>query len=178
MGGSASKNKGSKFEREVAELLNKTYDTQAFRRTTGSGAIFGRSNHVRAEGVEESTVLALSSDIVCPSWFHYSIEVKHYKDKPNLATIIKSNDSILDGFLKEVELDTINAGRVPMLLFKINRQGIHIAVPKKLFVSEISHLSHCLIYNDYVIFGSDFLPEMKDSLLKIGDKFKEGVETN
>lgn len=148
---SKSKAKGSRFEYTIRDLLNKTYDTKEFARTPGSGSIMGRSNFAKREGMSDAAKDTLSADLICPSWFPYSIEAKNYADKPTYPTIIYSYDTTLDGWLGETLFDAINFGKVPMLFFNTTRKGSFIAVPE--IIAKHLTLGNYLVYRDFRIIG-------------------------
>lgn len=127
---SRSKNKGNKFENDIVKAFNELHETEEFRRTPNSGAMMGQSNAAKFAGLSEGVRRTLSSDIITPDWFPFAIECKHYGDKPNYAALIKENDSTLDHWLGESIYDAINQNLHPMLCFKTDRKGVHIAVPK------------------------------------------------
>ena len=156
---SKSKTKGNKFERDIRDFLNNTYDTEEFSRTPNSGAIMGRSNWGKNQGLSEGVKRTLGSDIIVADDFHFAVECKHYADKPNYAAIIKGNDSALDHWLAEVVFDAINLDLHPMLFFKTNRKGTHVAVPGY-FITEIQKARHFLKYESFLILGIETFEEL------------------
>lgn len=154
---SKSKDKGSRFEYQIRDLLNKVYDSKEFARTPGSGSIMGRSNFAKREGMSDAAKDTLSADMICPSWFPYSIEAKNYADKPTHATMIHSYDTTLDGWLGEALFDAKNAGKIPLLFFNTTRKGAFIAVPE--VIAKHLTLGNYLVYRDFRIIGmSNFEP--------------------
>ena len=148
---SKSKNKGSRFEYTIRDLLNKVYKSKEFARTPGSGSIMGRSNFAKREGMSEAAKDTLSADLICPSWFPYSIEAKNYADKPTYSTIIHSYDATLDGWLGEALFDAKNFNKIPLLFFNTTRKGSFIAVPEVL--AKHLKLDNYLVYRDWRIIG-------------------------
>lgn len=148
---SKSKNKGSRFEYTIRDLLNKTYDSKEFARTPGSGSIMGRSNFAKREGMSDAAKDTLSADLICPSWFPYSIEAKNYADKPTYPTIIHSYDATLDGWLGESLFDAKNFNKIPLLFFNTTRKGSFIAVPE--IIAKHLELGNYLVYRDFRIIG-------------------------
>lgn len=148
---SKSKAKGSRFEYTIRDMLNKIYDTKEFARTPGSGSIMGRSNFAKREGMSDAAKDTLSADLICPSWFPYSIEAKNYADKPTYPTIIHSYDATLDGWLGEALFDAINFNKIPMLFFNTTRKGSFIAVPE--IIAKHLKLGNYLVYRDFRIIG-------------------------
>lgn len=154
---SKSKNKGSRFEYTIRDLLNRVYNSKEFARTPGSGSIMGRSNFAKREGMSEAAKDTLSADLICPSWFPYSIEAKNYADKPTYPTIIYSYDTTLDGWLGEALFDAKNFGKIPLLFFNTTRKGSFIAVPE--IIAKHLELGNYLVYRDWRIIGmGDFEP--------------------
>ena len=148
---SRSKNKGNKFERDIRDFLNETYNTEEFSRTPNSGAIMGRTNWGKNQGLSEDVKRTLGSDIITAEDFRFAVECKHYGDKPNYAAIIKGPDSMLDHWLAETVYDAINLDLHPLLFFKTNRKGIHYALPDYFAFTA----KHYLVYGAFVISGID-----------------------
>ncbi len=144
---SRSKTKGNKFENDVVKAFNELHETEEFRRTPNSGAMMGQSNAAKFAGLSENVKRTLSSDIITPEWYPFAIECKHYGDQPNYALIIKDNDTKLDHWLGESIFDAVNQNLHPMLCFKTDRKGAHVAIPN--YWSEHTHVypSHYLIYD-------------------------------
>lgn len=149
---SKSKNKGNRFEREIRDLLNESFDTQEFARTPNSGAIMGLSNWEKNKNLEDATKTALGSDIICPSWFKFSVECKNYGDKPNYSKMLGSSDTDLDGWIGEVLFDAYNTKRTPLLFFRTTRKGTYAVLPIQ-FLKLFSHQPfNFLKYNqDFII---------------------------
>jgi len=173
--GKASKDKGSNYERDVVKKLNNIYNTDTFRRTPGSGALMGKGNWQKNIRLEDNTRRILASDIITPDWFRFSIECKWYKDSPNYSTIVKGPDTTLDGWITETELDSQNNNLWPMLCFKTNNQGEHVALRKDFL--EVISCDYYVIYRDYIIIGMDHFLASAASIAAYGsDKvptFKE-----
>lgn len=146
---SKSKNKGNALEREVRDILNKTYGTEEFARTPSSGSIMGLSNYDRNKGLSEQVQTTLGSDLICPEWFKFSVESKWYADSPNYSTLIKGPDTDLNGWLGEACFDAQNMNLIPLLVFKTNRKGTHVALPIQ-FASEL-HLQYFAVYDEFII---------------------------
>lgn len=127
---SKSKNKGSRFEYAIRDMLNKVFDSKEFARTPGSGAIMGRSNFAKRSGMSDAAKDTLSADLICPAWFPYSIEAKNYADKPSYTAMLTNSDATMDGWLAEALFDAINFDKIPMLFFNTSRKGSYVAVPE------------------------------------------------
>jgi hypothetical protein len=151
---SRSKTKGNKFENDIVKAFNDLHETEEFRRTPNSGAMMGRSNAAKYAGLSEGVQRTLSSDIITPEWYPFAIECKHYGDKPNYAAIIKENDTKLDHWLAEAVFDAVNQDLHPMLCFKTDRKGAHVAIPQY-WISELQiYPTYYLQYaNSFTIMG-------------------------
>lgn len=154
---SPSKSKGNKFERDIRDLLNKAFETQEFARTPNSGAIMGLGNYAKNQNLEEHTKKTLGSDIICPSWFNFSIECKCYGDKPNYAAVLANEDTFLSGWIGEVLFDAINSKRTPILFFKTNRKGTFVVVPSMfLDIIQANDVNFLRYKTDFLIIPVDF----------------------
>ena len=175
---SKSKTKGNKFENDMVKLLNATYGTEEFSRTPNSGAMVGRSNWGRKQGLSENVKRTLGSDIIVPEKFLFSVECKWYANKPNYAQIIKGSDSDLDHWLAECVYDAFNLDLHPLLFFKTNNKGVHFALPQY-FVEhswdEKIKGQYLLRYSDFVISGIDTFLENAESIEILGHLLQEGV---
>lgn len=167
MSGKRSKDKGKVFEREMCKSLNKIYACESFKPTPSSGAIMGRTNWHKNAGLEESVKTTLGSDLIVPSDFHFNAECKWYKDDPNYATLIKKDEGMLDQWLGETLFDSLNTNRIPLLLFKTNNKGTHVALPRQIFEDELI-LTHYVCYNAFMIFGFDFFEEYGLKIKQLG----------
>ena len=151
---SRSKTKGNKFENDTVKVLNEAYDTEEFSRTPNSGAMMGRSNWGKNQGLAENVKRTLGADIIVPDDFKFAVECKHYKDDPNYAQIIKGPDSMLSHWLGECVYDAINLDLNPLLFFKTNRKGTHFALPQYFHESCLIG-DYFLLYGPFVISGMD-----------------------
>jgi hypothetical protein len=117
------KNKGSSYERKIANLLSKRFQhitgkPTAFRRNADSGSYFGGTNQKRLETHNSET--ATLGDIICPGNFLYSIECKHYKKPPSLSHLLTQNCREWDGWIRQAQQDSTNSNRKFMLIIKYN----------------------------------------------------------
>lgn len=155
---SKSKNKGNRLEREMRDELNKAFAVEEFARTPSSGAIMGLSNYNKNKNLEDNTKKTLGSDIICPSWFQFSIECKNYGDKPNYAKLLSSSDTDLDGWIGEVLFDAINAKRSPLLIFRTTRKGTFMVLSNHFLPMIIASDYNYLRYNkEFVIVDANFV---------------------
>jgi hypothetical protein len=135
----------------MCKLLNEVYDTKEFSRTPNSGAMMGRTNWGRKQGLSEDVKRTLGSDLIVPDDFKFAAECKHYKDTPNYSKIIKEPDASLDHWLAEVVFDAINLDLHPLLFFKTNNKGVHFALPDYFALRS----KHYLVYGPFIISGVD-----------------------
>jgi len=127
---SPQKQKGSSFEREVAQYLSKIYG-ESFIRAPGSGAYVGGKNQKRTEFLHEGQIRSFKGDIVPGQSFKmFNAECKSYADFPFhlvLAGDCKQLNSWLDQLMAVAETDDVN-----ILFMKFNRKGKFVCVQSKL----------------------------------------------
>ncbi len=170
---SKSKAKGNKFEYDVVKVLNDVYSTEEFSRTPNSGAMMGRSNWGKNQGLAENVKRTLGSDIIVPDWFKFSVECKHYKDKPNYSEIIKGPDTTLDHWLGESVYDAINLNLHSLLFFKTNRKGVHFALPEYFYITHDQEGSHMAgLVGDYFLMYGPFVISGLDTFLENAERIK------
>jgi hypothetical protein len=148
MASSRSGNKGKEFEREISKFFNTLYDTKEFTRTPGSGNFMGLSNAAKKASLGSDAKNVLSSDLIVPTWFKFSVECKWYKDSPQYHNLLQGKDSDLDRWLGETLFDAKNLQQIPMLIFKTNRKGKYIAVPSWM---DLSNIPVRLLYHEFWI---------------------------
>ena len=117
------KQKGSKFEREIANLLSERFESilgikNGFRKTADSGSFFGGTNQLRTKTYNLD--YAVFGDIICPRNFRFSIECKHYKKPPTFKAIISQKVTDWDSWLKQAEQDATSSNKLMSLLVKYN----------------------------------------------------------
>jgi hypothetical protein len=167
MSGSKSKNKGKRFETEVSKLLNKMFDTTEFARTPGSGAWSGGKNALKRQGVANYAVETLRGDLITPEDFPFTVECKHYKDRPSFDKILSGNESTLDKWLSEAEYDASNSNKYPLLIFKKTHVGMFAVIPINSLPKNFLELNLSFIkYNDYIIIQANHLKELIGSVKK------------
>lgn len=126
---SPQKQKGSSFEREIAQFLTKTYG-ESFIRAPGSGAYVGGKNQQRKDFLHEGQIRSFKGDIVPGQNFQkLNVECKSYADFP-FHLVLAGNCKVLDGWLDQLmavsESDDFN-----VLFMKFNRKGKFICVQSK-----------------------------------------------
>ena len=164
MGKNASKNKGSNFEREIANDLTKVFGYSFIRNKT-SGAFLGGVNASRKETLSESQILLDDGDIIPPDELsHISIECKFYKDFA--FNLMLSENALLDGWIKQAE----QSDKIWFLIWKINRRGIRVTYSINNTSKHELQLpdSYCIYKDKYIICDYDgFFECNKDRLLSI-----------
>ena len=177
---SRSKTKGNKFENDMVKLLNEVYNTKEFSRTPNSGAIMGRTNWGKNQGLSENVKRTLGSDLIVPDDFKFAVECKHYADTPNYAQIIKGPDTTLDHWLAEATFDAINLDLHPLLFFKTNRKGVHFALPEYFHMQYMEYEGatttnvmgdYFLHYGPFVISGIDTFLENAEGIKFVGEEY-------
>lgn len=127
---SPQKQKGSSFERDVAQYLSKLYG-ESFIRAPGSGAYVGGKNQSRKEFLHEGQIRSFKGDIVPgQSFTKFNAECKSYADFPFhlvLTGECKQLNSWLDQLMAVAETDDVN-----ILFMKFNRKGKFVCVQSKL----------------------------------------------
>ena len=115
-----SKAKGSTFERNIAKILNDRFNTSEFSRSPGSGAF--ATTHTLPEH------LKIYGDLITPQNFKYCIECKKGYNNLNLYSLYNYSSEWW-GFLEQCEKDSDKCGRIPMVIFKQDRQPTLAIVP-------------------------------------------------
>ena len=109
----ASKNKGTRAETQVRELLRKLTGLP-FERTPLSGALDAKHG--------------LKSDVYVPKEKNlFSIEVKHYKDTYLDYSVLTSSNSVLIGWWKQTKREARENGNKPLLVYKHDRSKVFVA---------------------------------------------------
>ena len=125
---SASKIKGSTFEREIAKYLSTLYK-ESFIRVPNSGAFIGGINTSRKEFLHEGQVRSFKGDIIPGESFTLlNIECKSYGDFPFHQLL--STCKLLDTWLNQL-MEVSDSGDLNVLFMKFNRKGSYIAVQEK-----------------------------------------------
>jgi Holliday junction resolvase len=115
-----SRAKGSTFERDIAKLLNKRFNTSTFARTPGSGAF--ASTHTLPEHLQ------IHGDLITPANFKYCLECKKGYNKESLYSLFNYSSDTWK-FIEQAGKDAKRAGKVPMVIFKQDRREILAIVP-------------------------------------------------
>lgn len=108
-----SKAKGGRFERKVAEMLNKKFETSEFCRTPGSGAF--ATTHKLPDH------LKLYGDLITPKEFKFVIECKSGYNKESIYSVLDTN-SILCKMIAQAERDSKKISKYFLLIVGQDRR--------------------------------------------------------
>ena len=127
-----SRAKGSSFERAIAKILNDRFNTTEFSRTPGSGA-FATTHTLPAH-------LKIYGDLITPQNFKYCIECKKGYNKENLYSLYNYSSDFWK-FIEQCEKDSEKCSRIPLVIFKQDRQPILAIVPESIaFDSNLKYI--------------------------------------
>ena len=115
-----SRAKGSTFERSIAKMFNDRFKTAEFSRTPGSGAF--ATTHSLPD------YLKIYGDLITPMNFKYCIECKKGYNKENLYSLYNYSSDFWK-FVDQCEKDSEKCQKIPMVIFKQDRQKILAIVP-------------------------------------------------
>ena len=107
-----SKAKGSRFERKIADLLNKRFNTTDFCRTPGSGAF--ATTHSLPDH------LKIYGDLITPKNFRYCLELKSGYNKEGICNLFKSN-SIISDMIAQAKRDSEKSSKKFLLIIGQDR---------------------------------------------------------
>ena len=129
------KNKGSTFERKIANLLSDKFKNflgieKGFRRNPDSGSFFGGQNESRTE--KYGTEFAIFGDLICPKSFIYSVECKHYKSPPSFQSFLNADIKEWDMWIKQAEQDSVKSSKKMLLIIKYNNVNEFIITDAKM----------------------------------------------
>ena len=108
-----SRTKGQTFERQVAKLLNESFNTTEFSRSPGSGA-FASTHHLPEH-------LKLYGDLITPKNFKYCIECKKGYNKEDIYSLLDYRSNFYK-FIGQCEKDSQSCGKIPLLIYKQDRK--------------------------------------------------------
>lgn len=163
---SASKNKGSSFEREIAKFLTDLYG-ESFIRAPGSGAYIGGKNQSRTQVLHEGQIRSFKGDIVPGLSFpKFNAECKSYADFP-FHLLMSGECKVLDAWINQL-MDVAETGDCSVLYMKFNRKGKFVAVQSK-FTWVADNFIH---YNsettgEWIIMEFEHFFKLNKDLLKI-----------
>lgn len=146
----AQKDKGKRFEREVAKFLSEVFGLN-FMRVASSGAYIGKSNQSRKTTMTNTQIISQRGDIIPPDAFSAVIECKNHRDfSTGFAGILQGENKKLNAWLSEVLLDSEDGAIPYFLVFKITGQkaDLYFAMPKAHFNFDYSQSNHSLYKSD------------------------------
>jgi len=168
-----SKEKGKRYERQVAEFLSKQFNT-SFVRVPNSGAFVGGKNFTRRIQLTEGQTKTFKGDIIPPENWNIVIECKNYeKISGGLPAVIKGNSVQLNKWIKELrgdagELEGRSQLDYHILFLKITRVGEWFIVPENISVVEdkIPYIQYWYEGNSYLILDICYFDKFKNIILK------------
>lgn len=169
---SASKNKGSSFERQVAKFLSDLYG-ESFIRAPGSGAYTGGNNSHRKQVLHEGQVRSFKGDIIPGQSFPlFNAEAKFYADFPfhQLFDQCSQLETWLEQLMTASDPDDFN-----ILFMKFNRKGQFVAVqasPQRWRVDTANHMWYrSQKYGEWMIYSLEkFFDLNSDTVKKLSNK--------
>jgi hypothetical protein len=163
---SASKNKGSSFEREVAKFLSDLYG-ESFIRAPGSGAYVGGKNQARKQFLHEGQIRSFKGDIVPGQTFNkFNAECKNYAEFP-FHQLFTGECKTLDGWIEQM-MDVAEEGDMNILFIKITRKGKFVVVPtNKTWVTDQFFHYSSKDFGDWIIIDYDHFFKHNKDLLKM-----------
>lgn len=144
-----SKKKGGNAELEIVHILRDHFNNQDFARVGVSSGARTKNSKLPVESLE-----FYSGDIITPSKFLYSVEVKCGYSDVSITTINKT----IDSFIEQVEQDARISNKLPLILFKQNRKP-WLAMIKE----EYKRCQSYVKYKDYYIYDLKELFEKKEN---------------
>jgi len=138
-----SRTKGNTFERQVAKLLNDRFKTEEFSRSPGSGAF--ATTHSLPDH------LKIYGDLITPQKFKFCIECKKGYNNQNLYSLYNYSSDTWK-FVEQCEKDSQKCSKVPMVIFKQDRQPTLAIIPQSVEVTddikyiEIHNKKHYRVY--------------------------------
>jgi len=163
---SASKNKGSSFEREVAKFLSDLY-SESFIRAPGSGAYVGGKNQSRKQFLHEGQIRSFKGDIVPgQSFTKFNAECKNYGEFP-FHQLFTGDCKTLETWIEQM-MDVAEDDDLSILFIKITRKGKFVVVPtNKTWVTDQFFHYTSNKHGDWIIIDFDHFFKHNKDLLKI-----------
>lgn len=126
--GSASKNKGKRWELDICKYLSSILGG-SFIRTSNSGAFVGGNNNFRKQLLSDNQIRGVKSDIIPPdNMSKLNIEAKNYADIP-FHQFINGDCAQLNTWIEQTEQSADN-NDISFTIFKITRKGSWVAFRK------------------------------------------------
>ena len=150
-----SRAKGSTFERSIAKMFNDRFKTAEFSRTPGSGAF--ATTHTLPD------YLKIYGDLITPMNFKYCIECKKGYNKENLYSLYNYSSDFWK-FVDQCEKDSEKCQKIPMVIFKQDRQKTLAIVPYNIIYISNNYIEIHKEEKRYKIYLFDDLLKELDSL--------------
>ena len=126
-----SRAKGSTFERQIAKTLNDRLGTTEFSRTPGSGAF--ATTHTLPDH------LKIYGDLITPQNFKYCLECKKGYNNQNLYSLYNHSSEFWK-FIDQCQKDSEKCGKIPMVIFKQDRQPTLAIIPSNIVVQSNNYI--------------------------------------
>ena len=146
--------KGKRVERDLVKILNERFGG-GFSRSVGSGNRWGQVSSLPKHAQD-----TFSGDIVCPENFAFVFECKGGYDDTDLNSVFDGGIGLIDGFLKQADMESGKAGRKSILVWKKNRKP-WIAFLKTVGLPHLDW-NYRLIYREWSAVPLKELLEVKD----------------
>ena len=150
-----SRAKGSTFERSIAKMFNDRFKTAEFSRTPGSGAF--ATTHTLPD------YLKIYGDLITPMNFKYCIECKKGYNKENLYSLYNYSSDFWN-FVDQCEKDSEKCQKIPMVIFKQDRQKTLAIVPYNIIYKSNNYIEIHKEEKRYKIYLFDDLLKEDDYL--------------
>ena len=150
-----SRAKGSAFERQIAKILNDRLGTSEFSRTPGSGAF--ATTHTLPDH------LKIYGDLITPQNFKYCLECKKGYNNQNLYSLYNYSSDFWK-FIDQCQKDSEKCGKIPMVIFKQDRQPTLAIIPSNIVVESNNYIEIHKENQYYRIYTFDDLLKEEDSL--------------
>jgi len=150
-----SRAKGSTFERQIAKILNDRLGTTEFSRTPGSGAF--ATTHSLPDH------LKIYGDLITPQNFKYCLECKKGYNNQNLYSLYNHSSDFWK-FIEQCQKDSEKCGKIPMVIFKQDRQPTLAIIPSHIVVESNNYIEIHKESQYYRIYMFDDLLNEDDSV--------------
>jgi Holliday junction resolvase len=150
-----SRAKGSTFERQIAKILNDRLGTTEFSRTPGSGAF--ATTHSLPDH------LKIYGDLITPQNFKYCLECKKGYNNQNLYSLYNHSSEFWK-FIDQCQKDSEKCGKIPMVIFKQDRQPTLAIIPSNIVVQSNNYIEIHKEDIHYRVYMFDDLLKEEDSI--------------
>jgi Holliday junction resolvase len=150
-----SRAKGSTFERQIAKILNDRLGTTEFSRTPGSGAF--ATTHTLPDH------LKIYGDLITPQNFKYCLECKKGYNNQNLYSLYNHSSDFWK-FIDQCQKDSEKCGKIPMVIFKQDRQPTLAIIPSNIVVESNNYIEIHKEGQYYRVYMFDDLLKEEDSI--------------